>query len=200
MYKLVNAPYENMEDFIVEDEKIIEGYYFDNESALLTNADESVFKDFILQRDDSEYDSFESYLDYLGIDYMILPTMKYEDEETVSQWTYQYKFCYSYSFDNFSYSRDFTFGEEVTYYQFYDGHNLIQMTIECIDDLEKIESHINWSDDSPYTGSYNLYKSLNNGTLYLDYITNFIDDLGTVEETTKEDLRERFDYELQDCI
>lgn len=200
MYKLVNAPYENIEDFIVEDEKIIEGYYFCNDDILLTNADESVFKDFILQRDYSEYDSFESYLDYLGIDYMILPTMKYEDEETVSQWTYQYEFCYSYAFDYFSYSHDFTFGEEVTYYEFYDGRNFIQMTIECIDDLEKIESNINWSKNNPYTGIYNLYKSLDCSILYLEHITNFVDDLRTVEEITTEDLRERFNYEIYDCV
>ena len=75
--------------------------------------------------------------------------------------------------------------------------NWKQIRIECIDNLEKVKSYINWLEDYPYIGEYDLYKSSNDDNLYLDRVTNFVGDLGTVEKTTKKDLKERFDYELR---
>lgn len=194
MYKLVNGLYESNKTFITDEDNILKGFYLDNDNYLLTNIDEKTYEDFVLQqKNHCEYNNFSSYLDHLGIEYISLPSEKYVDEETVNEWLNEYKYCY---YDHSLYDSSFPFGDYVEYYEYYDGHNWKQIELEILDDVDKIDSGIEYDK----YGQSNLYKSLYNDTLYLNYVSLFIGNLGDVQEITTEELKERFDYELPDFI
>lgn len=196
MYKLVNAPYERGMTFITNEKNILKGSYLDDTNVLLTNVDKTIFEDFILQREeDGEYHDFGSYLDYLEIDYMILPTEEYVSEENINDWVKEYKYC---SYDNSFYDSYSPFGDCVEYFEYYNGHNWKQIEVDFYDDVEKIDSDISYPDNK--YGQYDLYKSLYNDTLYLNYSSRFIEHLDHAEEVTEEELKEKFNYELSNSM
>lgn len=199
MYKLVSALYEDEIEFVTGEKNISKGFYFYDDNEILTNADKKIFEEFIfqLEDDDCKYGTFEHYLDYLNIDYLVLPSEEYVSEDAINEWIKDYKYYYSKSNNSF-HDSDCCLGDCVEYYEFYNGHNWKQIELECLDELALVDCNIDYSLKN--YEQCDLYKSLYNNTLYLYYSSNFIGDLGYVEEITKEDLKERFNYKLPDCM
>jgi len=196
--KLVQEKYGDEKQLIVSEGIIQHGICFgDNQCDLLSDAPKEVFEAYLVEK--AEYDTpyfFHDYLAENGYDYMLLPNENNITDETAKTWIADYKYWYNSYEDSYSESEGILSYEEMTFLEYWDGHNTKQVDIDDeIIDLVKIESQIDGYNFSP-THQYDLYKT-EDGILYLHENNYYQGDLGAIEEVSEDLLKERFDYSIE---
>lgn len=194
--KLVRELYGDERQLIVSENIIEHGFYFgDNQCDLLSNAPEEVFEDYLKEREDYDILFFHDFLRSQGHEYYLLERDTNICKDAIVTSLNEYKFLFN-SNDESYYEHNGDIGyDEIVYLDWYDGHNFRQIDIDDeIIDLEKLDTRIEGYEQHA-THQYDLYKS-EDGTLYLHDNSYYQGQLGSVEEISEEELKERFDYEL----
>lgn len=193
---LVTESYGENLQLVVSEDMVKHGFDFGDQDNLLTDAGEDVFNKYLEERDnENEGLTFWEFLDNLGIQYKTFSNEHYYDYDDIEKDTQTYKYFYN-SFENeLVAASDLLSYEECYFLEYWDGHNNKQIELEDGGiNLEKIESDLEGFKEHK-TYQYDLYKD-DKGTLYLNLNSYYQGELGSAEEVTEEELKERFNYDV----
>lgn len=185
---------------IIEKEEIKQGIFFGENDDILTNAGPEIFEAWQAVKDDINFDDFleENNFNFELGKWEHVADDRYYSIEEIDELRSTYKYFYN-SFNN-EYMTIDNFGlyDYDYYFEFYNGNNYEELKIDLLsENIELIESDLNYKDTFKRTGKYELYKI--DDVLTLIYNSFYRNSMLEIEKEyiTEEELKERFDFELE---
>jgi hypothetical protein len=196
--KLVQEAYGNERKFIVSDDMVKRGFDCSSNNDVLTDADETVFKEFCkLHEDDMLTSSYKEHLEDKKINNQYLPE-KYIEFEEMEKLTKEYKYFYDDANCEYMESKYILDFPQYNFLEYWSGNDWEQIELcDDIIDLTLIEKNIEEKENHSMFGQYNLYKDVEDN-LYVNWESYYQGNLGSVEEITEDELKDRFNYTIKE--
>ncbi|MDP4147382.1 MAG: hypothetical protein Q8936_23405 [Bacillota bacterium] len=186
--------------FLVSESLVKTGYFFGEQDDMLLNIEKGELQNLLdnyLQLKD-EYRSFWIYLTEnttIDMEFMSLPSNRYVSEDTLDSWIEDNKYFYNANDDSINPSSEVKIYQLCDYIEYWNNGNVYQEEVYIEDEyVDLVESNI-YSDDK--TSHIDLYRLLD-GSYVINHYSYYQGDLGHCEEISEEELKERYNYIVEE--